>query len=235
MASKTTGRLAGLAALGAAAYLYNKDKTKDPVKGDSKPVTENKPVTEKPRNFADVSNDQDRQMAIDAGPSLGKLLDEKYVAEDERPAPTGMGAATKMVAPTFGKAFREARDAGNKTFMFNNKKYTTDLAKPAAPTASGVSVGTGSGGGRGPAAGEEAAYKARNSDGGKSMIDRQNAAAKKSGLSVEDYYASNKSTVDKQEGVFKRGGKVKKMASGGMTSKRGDGIASKGRTRCKMY
>jgi hypothetical protein len=34
---------------------------------------------------------------------------------------------------------------------------------------------------------------------------------------------------------MKRGGKVKKMASGGMASKRGDGIASKGKTRCKMY
>ena len=34
---------------------------------------------------------------------------------------------------------------------------------------------------------------------------------------------------------MKKGGKVKKMASGGMASKRGDGIASKGKTRCKMY
>jgi hypothetical protein len=40
---------------------------------------------------------------------------------------------------------------------------------------------------------------------------------------------------------FKRGGKVKKMASGGMTSKvssaskRADGIATKGKTRGKMY
>ena len=48
-----------------------------------------------------------------------------------------------------------------------------------------------------------------------------------------------------EEGVsveaFKRGGKVKKMASGGMTSKvssaskRADGIAVKGKTRGKMY
>jgi hypothetical protein len=39
------------------------------------------------------------------------------------------------------------------------------------------------------------------------------------------------------EGGMKRGGKVKKMASGGMTSasKRADGIASKGKTKCKMY
>ena len=35
---------------------------------------------------------------------------------------------------------------------------------------------------------------------------------------------------------MKKGGAVKKMASGGMTaSRRGDGIASRGKTRCKMY
>ena len=33
-----------------------------------------------------------------------------------------------------------------------------------------------------------------------------------------------------------KGGRVKKMASGGMTaSKRADGIASRGKTKCKMY
>jgi len=36
--------------------------------------------------------------------------------------------------------------------------------------------------------------------------------------------------------AMKRGGAVKKMASGGMTaSRRADGIASRGKTRCKMY
>jgi hypothetical protein len=35
---------------------------------------------------------------------------------------------------------------------------------------------------------------------------------------------------------MKRGGRVKKMASGGMTaSKRADGIATKGKTNCKIY
>jgi hypothetical protein len=56
--------------------------------------------------------------------------------------------------------------------------------------------------------------------------------------------AATKSRVKKfneeEAGVeFKRGGsaKVKKMASGGMTSasKRADGIASRGRTKCKIY
>ena len=37
-------------------------------------------------------------------------------------------------------------------------------------------------------------------------------------------------------GMMKNGGKVKKMASGGMTaSRRADGSASRGKTRCKMY
>ena len=39
-------------------------------------------------------------------------------------------------------------------------------------------------------------------------------------------------------GGYKKGGKVKKMASGGMASsasKRADGIATKGKTKCKMY
>ena len=33
-----------------------------------------------------------------------------------------------MATSAFGKAFREARNAGDKTFMFNGKKYTTQLA-----------------------------------------------------------------------------------------------------------
>lgn len=41
---------------------------------------------------------------------------------------------------------------------------------------------------------------------------------------------------DEAGNQMKKGGAVKKMASGGMTaSKRADGIASRGRTRCKMY
>jgi hypothetical protein len=43
---------------------------------------------------------------------------------------------------------------------------------------------------------------------------------------------------EEESGVeFKRGGKTKKMASGGMTSnfQRADGIASKGKTKCKIY
>ena len=202
MASKTTGRLAGLAALGAAAYLYNKDKTKDPVKGDSKPVTENKPVTEKPRNFADVSNDQDRQMAIDAGPSLGKLLDEKYVAEDERPAPTGMGAATKLLAPA--KVTRPTKTPATATKPVAVKAPTLEDEYAAQEKLM-------------------SAYKPRRPD--TKLKDAKFTTKSGNKTLTMTPYAGEE---------MKRGGKVKKMASGGMTSKRGDGIASKGRTRCKM-
>jgi len=58
---------------------------------------------------------------------------------------------------------------------------------------------------------------------------RANAAAK----------SRSKKFNEEEAGVeFKRGGKIKKMASGGSTSsasKRADGIAMKGKTKCKMY
>jgi hypothetical protein len=43
--------------------------------------------------------------------------------------------------------------------------------------------------------------------------------------------------TDTSDMTYKKGGKTKKMASGGMTSasKRADGIASRGKTKCKMY
>jgi len=62
------------------------------------------------------------------------------------------------------------------------------------------------------------------------------------GSSIGDYFGNLTSTSrymkKKPEGEYRHGGKVKKMASGGMTSsasKRADGIATKGKTRGKMY
>jgi hypothetical protein len=47
----------------------------------------------------------------------------------------------------------------------------------------------------------------------------------------------NYENADTSDMAYKKGGKTKKMASGGMTSasKRADGIASRGKTKCKMY
>jgi hypothetical protein len=40
--------------------------------------------------------------------------------------------------------------------------------------------------------------------------------------------------VLKGRGVFKHGGGIKKYANGGSVSSRADGIAKKGKTRCKI-
>ena len=50
------------------------------------------------------------------------------------------------------------------------------------------------------------------------------------------YTEKDKPTEYRGDDEYKRGGRVKKMASGGMTaSKRADGIATKGKTNCKIY
>lgn len=159
-----------------------------------------------------------------------------------------------MAISEFGKAFRSARTAGDKTFMFNGKKYTTDLAPEEQKSVGGK-----------PKLDE---YVPRDSDARKGEImTSKNAVprdsfAKKSRIaeramreanaapagseytSTEDFMGmkdmaskSNYVNDEKMGGVrggYKHGGKVKKMASGGSASSRADGIATKGKTRGKM-
>jgi hypothetical protein len=253
MASKKTGRLAGLAALAGAAYLANK-KGMFGGKGEGKGDT----------STAADREDAEMGAAMKANAASKSKSDDITVAgEGGFDAPADMSRVSRVGTPA-AVATRPATPTA------------TPRAERFAPSGSPVlSSGAGSGGprtiglgrssGRGGAeAGEEAAYKsakqaqalkdfsakrpgivarmrekdkAMMEDGGKSMVDRQNAGAKKAGLSVDDYYESGKAQIDKQDGTLKKGGAVKKMASGGMTSsasKRADGIATKGKTRGKM-
>jgi len=94
-------------------------------------------------------------------------------------------------------------------------------------------------------------------DGGESNVRRQNAEIRlRTGLSPREYVSSGKAEIDRQDDkaanirntmsrvtpenkdvsdmTFKKGGKVKKMASGGSVSsasKRADGCAQRGKTR----
>ena len=55
-------------------------------------------------------------------------------------------------------------------------------------------------------------------------------------IKASKYAAKDKPSEYRGDDEYKRGGRVKKMASGGMTaSKRADGIATRGKTNCKMY
>ena len=149
-----------------------------------------------------------------------------------------------MALSAFGQAFRDARAAGDKTFTFNGKSYTTDLAPSASPyRPKALDAATEEAGNN------LAAYKnmldAANQNPGISQV-AKNALAANIGRSQAAMNANpegnealsrnyvSRAPVSSDDGM-KRGGKVKKMAKGGMTrssaSKRADGIATKGHTK----
>lgn len=56
---------------------------------------------------------------------------EPTYGEDERPAPTGMSEAAQLMPErqkSFKEAFAEARAAGDRTFMWKGKKFSTEMA-----------------------------------------------------------------------------------------------------------
>jgi hypothetical protein len=144
-----------------------------------------------------------------------------------------------MATSEFGKAFRAARSSGDKTFTFNGKKYTTEMAPAEQKSVGGK-----------PKMGE---YVPRDSDTRKGEImtsknakprdeyvrsgqksfdtEREPEAAASTNKPGTNISYENTDTSDMS---MKRGGKVKKMASGGSASSRADGIATKGKTRGKM-
>ena len=145
-----------------------------------------------------------------------------------------------MATSTFGKAFREARASGDKTFTFNGKKYTTDLAKPKTSTKSelGEEMGV--------TMTRDESASARRSLGSnpdeEAKMDKLNRSyGPRSSSKLSDVTRpgtnTNYENKDVSDMSMKRGGKVKKMASGGMTSsasRRADGIAQRGKTKGKV-
>jgi len=67
---------------------------------------------------------------------------ENIVETESDLNPYGVGKGTTTKKQTFGEAFKSARSSGDKTFMFNGKSYTTDLAKPSSSSANTSSAKT---------------------------------------------------------------------------------------------
>ena len=151
---------------------------------------------------------------------------------EEGPAPSGAGdiagkgfvpEATPTAAPSptnFKSAFAAARAAGDKTFEFGGKKFTTELASskttPPAKTETKTETKPES---------KPLQYE--------SLQDREAAAEKKRRESGRSFYGS----TDTSKPRTVRGMRLpeKTMAKGGMTaSSRADGIAMKGKTRGKI-
>jgi hypothetical protein len=115
-----------------------------------------------------------------------------------------------MSNSSFGKAFSEARKAGQQTFEFNGKKFTTRTADQdnaiEQKTLKAVKMG-------------------------------ENVPRRTPGPLYETRKPgtnTNYENTDVSDMSMKRGGAVKKMASGGSASSRADGIAVKGKTKGRV-
>jgi hypothetical protein len=137
----------------------------------------------------------------------------------------------------FKSAFAGARSAGDKTFEFNGKKYTTDLAKPTAPAAattampSNANVAPATPMSKDPSQRTKLKYQ--------SLQDRAEEYAMKNKAAGMGMYGTKKS--EPATGNPKRSKNISDMlglssnyASGGKVrsaSSRADGIAIRGKTR----
>jgi hypothetical protein len=146
-----------------------------------------------------------------------------------------------MATSDFGKAFRAAREAGDKEFEFGGKKYNTKLkeedsapAKKAAPVKDTSNYSN---------EGRSSAKDTSNySNEGRSSAKTESKPEKKTGIGpynafsgVGDYL--NKTfTREGREEVTKEAKERYGMKKGGAVSasRRADGIAQRGKTRGKM-
>jgi hypothetical protein len=164
----------------------------------------------------------------------GGMTDEdvkSFAGTPENESTAGMREAyqpTKAKKPSFKEAFASARKAGDKTFQFEGKKFTTDLAsdKKAAPAA-------------------KAAEPEKAKPQYQSLQDRARgyeAERAKSGVGM--YGTTKREREDrkplplkstKSESGYSGMGAMKFSKGGSTASRRADGIATKGKTRGKMY
>jgi hypothetical protein len=155
--------------------------------------------------------------------------EEGSVVESDMPAQriefsedTGSTGSTK--AMSFKEAFASARGAGDKTFEWQGKKYTTELASPKpAKAAESESKPVKA------AAKYETPYDRMN------RVNREEAAAKKVAKANEPAPKRSGYSVPKSSEFTGMGGM--KFAGGGKVSsasKRADGCATKGKTKGTM-
>jgi len=211
MANKKSGKAAGLAALAGLAYMALSDKNKS--KGA----------------------DRDTDTGVDVMPSYAsKKADDITVAgEGGFDAPADMSMVSRVGTP--------ARTVSSVQTPLT-KTPATSAAMPQGAfrgmRSDMKNVGGGRSSGRGgPEAGEAEAYRAKAPAAPEGALRGMRSDMPSSGLSGVRRPGTNVNYENEDTSNMKRGGKVKKMASGGKVtaSRRGDGIAQRGKTRGKMY
>jgi hypothetical protein len=234
MAKKNLGRLAGLAALAGAAYMASKGKDKDDAgdqktssyTGDTKKV-EAKDEPFKPTNesaYASRSNMTPMQ-------GVGDATNDPLPKPKPAPAPK----VIKSVSEPSDKSVKLAPE--NRDLEANMSRGTRTPANPASTVSSSEEGMKNYKPRRTPAA----STSSSSAEGMKNYKPRRAPAAApfkggQPGYDEAGNFLGGRRGYDEAGNPMKKGGKVKKMASGGMTvSKRADGIASRGKTKCKMY
>ena len=226
MASKKAGRLAGLAALAGLAYM-NKDKlfgAKGETKAaEAKAETKVKDTAAEDAKAAAKRDADEETMGYTSSGNAAMYEKEPGFETKTTPAkvasassPASKPAQTGRFAPSGSPVAKAAAGIGNAKPVVaqgGNRSARADMSKPAQTGNASPVV----------------------AQGGDRSVRSDNARpvfAPGGNRSVRNLDYENDETEK-----MKRGGKVKKMASGGMTSsasKRADGIATKGKTRGRM-
>ena len=243
MASKKIGRLAGLAALAGLAYM-NKDKLFG-AKGETK-ATETKAETKAKDTAADdaraaAKRDADEEtMGYTSSGNAAMYEKEPGFETKTTPAkvasvssPASKPAQTSRFAPVGSPVAKAAAGTGNAKPV---------VAQGGNRSARSDTQSSGKTGNASPVV-AQGGNRSTRSDNAKPVFapggDRSTRSDNAKPVVAEGGYRGARSFDYENDETekMKRGGKVKKMASGGMTSsasKRGDGIATKGKTRGRM-
>jgi len=291
--AKNAAKLAGLAALAGAAYLFSKKKKESEgddtgstrkARSDST-ETRDEDYSNEGRNKPPVTSPVKTATRAPAPKAVSDDMDEDYGNEGRRAAftpssratPGGVSKRTEGGAPMPSLRAVEARAASNKTDAMRNASRAqarrvpvpqdivdqipgqnrsgptggervsgTELGRNVSNTLNALApMGSGVGkvgaelmtAGRGQRAYNAAQAERRAAEGmspAEALAARQEAAQaarEAKTLNPNAWMAGPKGMAEN----FRKGGAVKKMASGGMTaSRRGDGIASRGKTRGKI-
>ena len=223
MASKKAGNLAALAALAGLAYMATRgkgeDKTKDVVKSksmdvkpaDVKPV-DAKPVDVKPVDLSEIRDEEGTLLTLRRNTETGELYDPTGSS-------SGKSAAAKVAAqPKAPSAPVTKMPEGAYRGMRSDSKAAKEaeqakLMSPYKPMRPDV--------------------KLRDTQ----FVSGVGPREEFSNAQLREFGADERKESDADRYGKKRGGVIKKMASGGMASsasKRADGIATKGKTRGRM-
>ena len=222
--------LTALAALGTLGYMLSKKGDKTDTPAAERRVTLEKDVSASPQT---MESDSDMDPEEAANKRTERMLTNPNAKEfgeagtSETVTPSVSKPAAKPAAPKPRTDFAKTNETSN--FLARNPKpgLRQETVKERAESFNA----------------KRAAQKEENKAAVKDFFGNADKRYLQSKLDRGETLTPMEKAQAKRAGMegFKRGGRVKKMASGGMTSKvssaskRADGIATKGKTKCKMY